>query len=134
MNTNKIDNIEVTISDRDTDTTECNWKDAVWHWDIGISTGDRGFNTHYYGAINAREIEPEEVLYNLLSEALYYYQNRNSFVDYCKEFGYTIDTLIEAEHAYKGSKKLYDEFCRILYIEGSEFEDVACDWLNNHNI
>lgn len=131
---NKLDNIKVTISERDADTTEACWKDAVWHWDIGIDAGDRGFNTNYYGARNVKELDVESVLYTLINEALIYYQNRNSFVDFCKEFGYTIDTLVEAEHAYNGCKKLYDEFCRILYISGSEFEDVACEWLDNHDI
>lgn len=131
---NKLDSIKVIISDRDTDTTECCWDGAFWHWDIGIDAGDRGFNTNFYGGKSVKEIEPEEVLYNLVSDALSYYQNRNSFVGFCKELGYDIDTLVKAEHAYKGCKKTYDEFCRILYISGSEFENMACDWLNNHDI
>lgn len=132
---NMFDNIKVTISERDADTTEACWKDAVWHWDIGIDAGNRGFSTNYYGAKNVKELDAEAVLYSLISDALSYYQNRNSFVDFCREFGYTIDTLVEAEHAYKGCKKLYEEFCRIFYsISGAEFEDEACDWLNNHDI
>ena len=130
---NKLDNIKVIISDRDTDTTECCLKDAVWHWDIAIDAGDRGFSTNYYGARDVKELDAKSVLYNLISDALSYYYYRSDFVGFCKEYGYTIDTLIEAEHAYKGSKKLYDEFCRILYISGGEFEDIAHRWLNEHD-
>ena len=132
--TKTIGDVKVTISDRDRDTSKCNWSNAFWHWDIRIDAGNRGFSTNYYGGKLVKEIEPEEVLYNLISDALSYYQNRNSFVGFCKEFSYDIDTLVEAEHSYKSCKKTYDEFCRIFYISGNEFEDVAYELLDNLDI
>lgn len=139
---NRIDEINVTISDRDRDVSGCTWDGAFWHWDIkfereGYGGRSKYFTVPYYGGKAVEEITEEEVLANCLQEALAFIQ-ADSFEGFCKEFGYDVydeygEESAESKEVYNACMKMYCDFTRILVLPCG-FESEACDWLNNHDI
>jgi hypothetical protein len=138
---NRINEINVTISDRDTDVSGCTWDGAFWHWTVKFDREGKSFTVPYYGGKAVEEITEEEVLANCLQEALAVIQT-DDFEDFCNEFGYDIFDFAEAEDIYSaGSREVYNacmkmwcDFCHILGFGLSALEGEACDWLNEHNI
>lgn len=140
---NRIDEINVTISDRDRDVSGCNWDGAFWHWDIkfereGYGGRSKSFTVPYYGGRSVEEITEEQVLHSCLLEALAFIQS-DSFEDFCAEFGYKVydewtgKESKESMKIYHACMKMYCDFTRILVLPCG-FESEACDWLNNHDI
>lgn len=138
---NAINEIQVTISDRDTDVSKANWDGAFWHWDVKFSREGKSFTVPYYGGSAVEEITEEQVLANCLQDALAFIQ-AEGFADFCAEFGYDVfdeytgEESKESRKVYNACMKMYCDFCYILEIGGtySGFETLACDWLNNHDI
>ena len=137
---NRINEINVTISDRDRDTSKCNWDGAFWHWDVKLEREGKSFTVPYYGGRSVEEITEEQVLHSCLEEALAFIQS-DGFEDFCHEFGYEVydeygEESAESKKVYNACMKMYCDFCRILVIGGtySGFETLACDWLNSHDI
>ena len=137
--TNVIDEIKVTISNRNRNVSKANWDGAFWHWKVEFSRGRKFFSVPFYGGKAVEEVTEEQVLNNCLMDALAFVQADN-FEDFCASFGYEVydeDTGRESKESkkiYKACKKMFNDFCRILDIAGYAFEDVACEWLNEHNI
>ena len=134
---NRIDEINVTISDRDTDVSRCNWDGAFWHWTVKFDREGKSFTVPYYGGKAVKEITEEEVLANCLQDALAFIQT-DGFEDFCNEFGYDIydeygEESAESKKIYYACMKMYCDFGRILGLPYG-FEDEACNWLNDHNI
>lgn len=135
---NRINEINVTISDRDRDVSRCNWDDAFWHWDVKFEREGKSFTAPYYGGRSVEEITEEEVLANCLQDALAFIQT-DGFEDFCKEFGYDAfdidgDTSEGSREIYNACMKMYCDFCHILGFGLSALEGEACEWLNDHNI
>ena len=136
---NRIDEINVTISDRDRDVSGCNWDGAYWHWNIEFDREGRHFTVPYYGGKAVEEITEEEVLASCIQDALAFIQ-ADSFEDFCAAFGYkayderTGKESKEIRKIYNACMKMYCDFCHILGFGLSAFEGEACDWLNDHNI
>jgi hypothetical protein len=137
---NRINEINVTISDRDTDVSGCTWDGAFWHWTVKFDREGKSFTVPYYGGEKVEEITEEEVLANCLQEALAFIQT-DGFEDFCNEFGYDIfDFDEDCEESKKSGEiyfacmKMYCDFCHILGFGLSALEGEACDWLNEHNI
>lgn len=138
---NRIDEINVTISDRDRDVSGCNWSNAFWHWTVEFDREGKSFTVPYYGGSTVEEITEEEVLHNCLEDALAFIQT-DGFEDFCNEFGYdifdfdedTCEQSAESRKIYNACMKMYCDFCRILDFGLSELEGEACNWLNEHNI
>ena len=136
---NRIDEINVTISDRDRDVSGCNWDGAFWHWDVKFETEGKSFTASYYGGRSVKEITEEQVLHSCLQDALAFIQT-DDFEDFCANFGYkayderTGKESKEIRKIYNACMKMYCDFCHILGIGLSAFEGEACDWLNDHNI
>ena len=134
---NRIDEINVTISDRDTDVSGCNWSNAFWHWTVEFYREGKSFTVPYYGGKAVEEITEEEVLVNCLQDALAFIQT-DGFEDFCNEFGYDAfdidgDTSEGSREIYNACMKMYCDFCHILGFGLSALEGEACDWLNKHN-
>ena len=135
---NRINEINVTISDRDRNVSGA-WDGAFWHWTVKFDREGRSFTAPFYGGRAVEEITEEQVLGNCLMDALAYSQC-DSFEDFCSSLGYEIfdeETGEESEESkkiYKACKKMFNDFCRILDIADYAFEDVACEWLNEHDI
>ena len=137
---NRINEINVTISDRDRDTSGCNWSNAFWHWTVEFDREGKHFTVPYYGGKAVEEITKEEVLANCLQDALAFIQT-DGFEDFCNEFGYDIfdfdedmcEQSAESKKIYDACMKMYCDFSRILGLP-SGFEGEACEWLNEHNI
>lgn len=135
---NRINEINVTISNRDRNVSGANWDGAFWLWTVEFSREGKSFTVPYYGGRAVEEITEEQVLGNCLMDALAYSQC-DSFEDFCSSFGYEIfddDGYYskESKKTYNLCKKILDNFCRILDIADYAFEDVACEWLNEHDI
>jgi hypothetical protein len=137
---NRINEINVTISDRDTDVSGCTWDGAFWHWTVKFDREGKSFTVPYYGGEKVEEITEEEVLANCLQEALAFIQT-DGFEDFCNEFGYDIfDFDEDCEESKKSGEiyfacmKMYCDFCHILGFGLSALEGEACDWLNEHNL
>ncbi len=135
---NRINEINVTISDRDTDVSKCNWNGAFWHWDVKFDREGKSFTVPFYGGSAVREITEEEVLANCLRDALDFIQT-DGFEDFCAEFGYDVydewtgEGSAESMKTYHACMKMYCNFTRILVLPCG-FEGEACDWLNDHNL
>ena len=135
---NRINEINVTISDRDRDTSKCNWDGAFWHWDVEFEREGKSFTAPYYGGRSVEEITEEQVLATCLQDALAFIQ-ADSFEDFCADFGYKVydewtgKESKESMKVYHACKKMYCDFTRILALPCG-FESEACDWLNEHNI
>ena len=137
---NRIDEINVFISDRDTDVSGCTWSNAFWHWNVEFDREGKHFAVPYYGGKAVEEITKEEVLANCLQDALAFIQT-DGFEDFCNEFGYdifdfdddTCEESAESRKIYNDCMKMYCDFTRILVLPCG-FESEACDWLNEHNI
>ena len=136
---NRIDEINVFISDRDRDTSKCNWDGAFWHWTVEFEREGKSFTVPYYGGKAVEGITEEEVLANCLQDALAYIQAKD-FTDFCAEFGYkaydeeTCKESKESKEIYNACMKMYCDFYHILGFGLSALESEACDWLNEHNI
>jgi hypothetical protein len=138
---NRINEINVTISDRDTDVSGCTWDGAFWHWTVTFDREGKSFTVPYYGGSAVEEITEEEVLTNCLQEALAFIQT-DGFEDFCNEFGYDIfdfddDTCEQSKKSgeiYFACMKMYCDFCHILDFGLHALEGEACDWLNEHNL
>lgn len=138
---NRVDEIEVAISDRDRNVSGANWDGAFWHWTVDFSREGKSFTVPYYGGKAVEEITEEQVLANCLEDALAFIQAED-FADFCAEFGYEVydectgKESKESKKIYRACMKMYCDFCHILEIGGtySGFESLACDWLNGHNI
>ncbi len=136
---NRINEINVFISDRNRDVSGANWDGAFWHWTVEFDREGKHFTVPYYGGKAVEEITEEQALGNCLMDALAYSQS-DSFEDFCAEFGYkaydeeTGKESKESKKIYKACKKMFNDFCRILDIADYAFEDLACEWLNEHDI
>lgn len=136
---NRINEINATISDRDRDVSRCNWDGAFWHWTVEFDREGKSFTVPYYGGKAVEEITEEEVLHSCLLEALAFIQS-DGFEDFCADFGYKVydewtgKESKESRKVYDSCKKMFNDFCRILDIADYAFEDVACEWLNEHDI
>ncbi len=136
---NVINEIKVAISDRDRNVSGTNWDGAFWHWSVKFSRGRKSFTVSYYGDKAVEEITEEQALGNCLMDALTFVQ-ADSFEDFCSSFGYeafdedTYEESKESKKIYKACKKMFNDFCRILDIADYAFEDLACEWLNEHDI
>ena len=134
-----IDEIKVTISDRNRNVSEANWDGAFWHWNVEFEREEESFTVPYYGGSAVEEITEEDVLANCLMDALAFVQ-ADGFEDFCNSFGYevydewTSEESKESKKVYRACKKMFNDFCRILDIADYAFEDVACEWLNEHDI
>ena len=135
---NRIDEINVTISDRDRNVSRCNWDGAFWHWTVKFDREGKSFTVPYYGGRSVEEITEEQVLHSCVLDALAYIQ-ADSFEDFCAEFGYKVyDEWTDKESkesmkVYHACMKMYCDFSRILGLPYG-FEGEACQWLNEHNI
>ena len=136
---NRINEINVTISDRDRDVSGCNWDGAFWHWTVKFDREGRSFTAPFYGGSSVEEITEEQVLANCLEDALAFVQ-ANSFEDFCAEFGYKVydeytgKESKESRKVYNACMEMFCDFCHILDFGLSAFEGEACNWLNEHNI
>lgn len=136
---NRINEINATISDRDRDVSGCNWDGAFWHWTVKFDREGKSFTVPYYGGRSVEEITEEQVLHSCLLEALAFIQS-DGFEDFCADFGYKVydewtgKESKESRKVYDSCKKMFNDFCRILDIADYAFEDVACEWLNEHDI
>lgn len=136
---NRINEIDVTISDRDRNVSKANWDGAFWHWTIIFERERKFFTAPFYGGKAVEEITEEWALGNCLMDALAFVQ-ADSFEDFCFSLGYeafdeeTGKESKESKKIYNSCKKMFNDFCRILDIADYAFEDVACEWLNEHNI
>lgn len=137
---NRIDEIKVTISDRDRDVSGCDWSNVFWHWTVEFDREGKSFTVPYYGGQAVKEITEEEVLANCLQDALAFVQT-DGFEDFCNEFGYDIfdidgDTSEGSREIYNSCMKMFCDFCHILGFgfSASALEGEACEWLNEHNI
>ena len=136
---NRINEINVTISDRDRDVSGCNWNNAFWHWNVKFDREGKSFTVPYYGGSAVEEIAEEEVLANCLENALAFIQG-DSFEDFCAEFGYKVydeytgKESKESRKVYNACMEMFCDFCHILGFGLSAFEGEACNWLNEHNI
>ena len=136
---NRINEINVTISDRDRDVSGCNWDGAFWHWTVKFDREGRSFTAPFYGGSAVEEITEEQVLANCLEDALAFVQ-ANSFEDFCAEFGYKVydeytgKESKESRKVYNACMEMFCDFCHILDFGLSAFEGEACNWLNEHNI
>lgn len=134
---NRINEINVTISDRDRDVSGANWDGAFQHWTVEFEREGKSFTVPYYGGSAVEEITEEQALYSCLQEALAFIQT-NDFADFCHEFGYEVfdeygEESAESMKVYHACMKMYCDFTRILVLPCG-FESEACDWLNEHNI
>lgn len=130
---NRINEINVTISDRDRDVSRCNWDGAFWHWSVKFDREGKSFTVPFYGGKAVEEITEEEVLANCLQDALAFIQ-ADDFEDFCAELGYdAYDNYGESKKVYHECMKMYCDFTRILVLSYG-FESEACDWLNEHDI
>ena len=135
---NRIDEINVTISDRDRDVSRCNWDGAFWHWTVKFDREGKSFTVPYYGGRSVEEITEEQVLANCLQDALAFIQT-DGFEDFCADFGYKVydewtgKESKESMKTYHACMKMYCDFGRILGLPYG-LEGEACDWLNEHNI
>lgn len=132
---NRINEINVTISDRDTDVSGANWDGAYWHWTVEFERERKSFTVPYYGGSAVEEITEEQALYNCLQDALAFIQ-ADDFEDFCHEFGYEFfdeEEYAKSKKIYLACMKMYCDFTRILVLPCG-FESEACDWLNNHDI
>lgn len=136
---NRIDEINVTISDRDRNVSRCNWDGAFWHWTVKFEREGKPFTVPYYGRRSVEEITEEEVLHSCVLDALAFIQT-DGFEDFCAEFGYKVydewsgKESKESRKAYNDCMKTFCDFCHILGFGLSAFEGEACDWLNEHNL
>ena len=136
---NRINEINVTISDRDTDVSKCNWDGAFWHWTVKFEREGKSFTVPYYGGRSVEEITEEQVLHSCLLDALAFIQ-ADDFEDFCAEFGYKVydewtgKESKESREIYNACMKMFCDFCHILSFGLSAFEGEACDWLNEHNL
>lgn len=136
---NRINEINVTISDRDRDVSGCDWDGAFWHWTVKFDRKGKSFTVPYYGGRSVEEITEEQVLHSCLLDALAFIQS-DGFEDFCADFGYKVydewtgKESKESRKIYEACKKMFNDFCRILDIADYAFEDVACEWLNEHDI
>ena len=136
---NRIDEINVTISDRDRDVSGCDWSNAFWHWTVKFDREGKSFTVPYYGGSAVEEITEEEVLANCLEDALAFIQS-DSFENFCAEFGYKVydeytgKESKESRKVYNACMEMFCDFCHILDFGLSAFEGEACNWLNEHNI
>jgi len=136
---NRINEINVTISDRDTDVSKCNWDGAFWHWTVKFEREGKSFTVPYYGGRSVEEITEEQVLHSCLLDALAFIQ-ADDFEDFCAEFGYKVydewtgKESKESREIYNACMKMFCDFCHILGFGLSAFEGEACDWLNEHNL
>ena len=136
---NRINEINVTISDRDTDVSKCNWDGAFWHWTVKFEREGKSFTVPYYGGRSVEEITEEQVLHSCLLDALAFIQT-DDFEDFCNEFGYKVydewtgKESKESRKVYHACMKMYCDFCHILGFGLSFLESEACDWLNEHSI
>ena len=136
---NRIDEINVIISDRDRDVSKANWDGAFWHWTVKFDREGKSFTVPYYGGKAVEEITEEEVLHSCLLDALAFIQ-ADSFEDFCAEFGYkayderTGKESKKSRKIYNTCMKMYCDFCHILGFGLSALEGEACDWLDEHNI
>ena len=130
---NRINEINVIISDRDRDVSGANWDGAFWHWTVEFEREGKSFTVPYYGGRSVEEITEEQALYSCLQDALAFIQS-NDFEDFCHDFGYeAYDDYGESKKIYLACMKMYCDFTRILGLPCG-FEGEACDWLNEHNI
>ena len=53
---NRINEINVTISDRDRNVSRCNWDGAFWHWTVKFDREGKSFTVPYYGGSAVEEI------------------------------------------------------------------------------
>lgn len=136
---NRINEINVTISDRDRDVSKCNWDGAFWHWTVKFDREGKSFTVPYYGGRSVEEITEEQVLHSCLLDALAFIQT-DDFEDFCNEFGYKVydewtgKESKESRKVYHACMKMYCDFCHILDFGLSALKDEACNWLNEHNI
>ena len=136
---NRINEINVTISDRDRDVSGCNWDGAFWHWTVKFDREGKSFTAPFYGGSSVEEITEEQVLANCLEDALAFVQ-ANSFEDFCAEFGYKVydeytgKESKESRKVYNACMEMFCDFYHILDFGLSAFEGEACNWLNEHNI
>ena len=136
---NRIDEINVFISDRDRDVSGCIWDGAFWHWTVEFDREGRHFTVPYYGGHFVEEITEEQVLHSCILDALAFIQT-DGFEDFCAEFGYKVydewtgKESKKSRKAYNDCMKMYCDFCHILGFGLSAFEGEACDWLNEHNL
>ena len=136
---NRIDEINVIISDRDRDVSKANWDGVFWHWTVKFDREGKSFTVPYYGGKAVEEITEEEVLHSCLLDALAFIQ-ADSFEDFCAEFGYkayderTGKESKKSRKIYNTCMKMYCDFCHILGFGLSALEGEACDWLDEHNI
>ena len=136
---NRINEINVTISDRDRNVSGCNWDGAFWHWTVKFDREGKSFTAPFYGGSAVEEITEEQVLANCLEDALAFVQ-ANSFEDFCAEFGYKVydeytgKESKESRKVYNACMEMFCDFCHILDFGLSAFEGEACNWLNEHNI
>jgi hypothetical protein len=136
---NRINEINVTISDRDRDVSGCTWDGAFWHWTVKFDREGKSFTVPYYGGKGVEEITEEQVLHSCLLEALEFIQT-DGFEDFCAELGYKVydeysgKESKESRKVYNACMKMYCDFCRILDFGLEALEGEACIWLNEHNI
>ena len=136
---NRINEINVFISDRDRNVSRANWDGAFWHWTVKFDREGKSFTVPFYGGKAVEEITEEEVLHSCLLDALAFIQT-DGFEDFCAEFGYkayderTGKESKKSRKAYNDCMKMYCDFCHILGFGLSAFEGEACDWLDNHDI
>lgn len=135
---NRINEINVTISDRDGDVSGA-WVGAFWHWTVKFEREGKSFTVPYYGGKAVKKITEKAVLVNCLQDALAFIQT-DGFENFCNEFDYeaydewTGEESKESKETYNACMKMFCNFCRILGFGLSAFEDEACDWLNEHDI
>ena len=135
---NRINEINVTISDRNRNVSRCNWDGAFWHWTVKFDREGKSFTVPFYGGKAVEEITEEQALGNCLTDALTYSQC-DSFEDFCDSFGYEIfddDGYYskESKKTYNLCEKMFNNFCHILDIADYAFEDMSCEWLNEHDV
>lgn len=136
---NRINEVNVTISDRNKNVSRANWDGAFWHWSITFEREGKSFTVPFYGGKAVEEVSEEEVLHSCLLDALAFIQT-DSFEDFCAEFGYEVydeETGKESKESrkiYTSCMKMFCDFCRILGFGHSAFEGEACNWLNEHDV
>ena len=135
---NRINEINVTISDRDRNVSGA-WDGAFWYWTVKFDREGKSFTVPYYGGSAVEEITEEQVLANCLEDALAFIQ-ADSFENFCAEFGYKVydeytgKESKESRKVYNACMEMFCDFCHILGFGLSAFEGEACNWLNEHDI